>query len=239
MFLWNAQEGDNLHYTPYLMTFRSPTFNMSSTKVLEAKDTGFGKRDSKYNAISTLLSGKSNDSSEFKKLKGELENVPRIWTVEKFKNFVFAEASEINLPGVSKTLICFESVIEYKDIFPDWVSDMLKVVFEELGVNYTTKNTANHSVNLVEMDFNEIDKVIKDLQKNSPDKLEVLKFMLQSAVKEYDLECLYELPKITSSYRVDDLEIIHSPHLFTKWKDLRDFLKSNGECISACSAIAA
>ncbi|MGY5615382.1 hypothetical protein [Vibrio brasiliensis] len=239
MFLWNAQEGDELHYRSYLMTFRSPSFNMSSTKVLDTKDTGFGKYDNRYKSISNLLSGKENDLPEFSKLKGEIEDIPTVWTVEKFKNFVFAEASQIDFPGVSKSLICFESVIEHKDIFPDWVNNMLKTVFENLGVNYSTKNTANHSVNIVEMDIGEIDRVIKYLSKNDPEKLDVLKCMLALAVQEYDPSCLHKLPKVTNSYHADENEIIHSPQLFTKWKDLREFLKLNGEVVNACSAISA
>lgn len=239
MFLWNSQREDDLHFTPSLVTFRSPNFNMTSTPVLNARETGYGRTDEQYNAIATLLSGKSKDTTEFNKLKGELVEIPRIWTVEKFKNFVFAEASKVNFPGVSKTLVCCESVIQYQSIFPSWVHDMLKVVFQQLGVKYQGINTANDLITQVELDKSVMDDIFKKMKQYEPDKLDFIRELLGTAMKHYDGSALTEVPKIEFSCSVDDNEKIDSETLFSKWEEVEGFLKQKGIKISACSAIAA
>ncbi len=239
MFLWNAQEGGDAHYRSFLMTFKSPSFNINSTKMLSACQSGGGKRDKQYDAISSLLSGYERETKEFDVLRGELENSPGIWTVEKFKNLVFEEASKVSFPGVSKTLMSFESVIDFKNIYPDWIQKTLRNTFEELGVEYSSKKTANHSVNVTSMDLSKMDEVINHLKNNEPQQLEALMSVLNLALQNQDLTSICKLPNIVSSYKLSKGEEIHSKKLFTKWDELRQFLGLKGVNVKACSAIAA
>lgn len=238
MFLWVAQEGEEYQFRPFCMKFRSPEFSLDSTPQVGASQSGSGTQNSSYNSIFSFLSGRSTDSEEYKKIFGNIEDAPKILTVQKFKNLLFHEASAVNFPGVSKSLISFESVIAFKDIYPDWIRPLMTDSFVQLGVEYSNKYTANHNVNLVEMDFFKIGEKIADLQKNHPEQFDAIRSVLNVAEELRDPESICKLPKITSDQYVDDKEIIHCQKLIAKWSDMISFMKSKGIRGNACHAIA-
>ena len=188
--------------------------------------------------ILSFLSGRASDNENYRKLFGSIEEAPKIWTVQKFKNLLFHEASAVNFPGVSKSLISFESVIAYKDIYPAWINPVMADAFCELGVEYGNKNTANHNFNFAEIDFFKIDKKITYLQENHPERLEAIRVVLSVAEELKDMESICKLPKIASDQYVDDEEIIHSQKLITKWSDMVIFMNEKNIEAHACNAIA-
>lgn len=238
MFLWVAQEGEEYQYRPFCMKFKSPEFRLNSTPQVGVSQSGSGTRNETYNSIFSFLSGRSNDSEDYKKVFRNIEEVPKIWTVQKFKNLLFHEASAVNFPGVSKSLISFESVIAYKDIYPAWIQPFMTDAFVELGIEYSNKNTANHNVNLVEIDLFKIDQKIADLQENHPEKFEAIRSVLSVAEELKDMESICKLPKITSDQYVDDEEIIHCQKLIAKWADMVSFMKEKNIKANDCHAFA-
>jgi len=238
MFLWVAQEGEEYQFRPFCMKFKSPEFRLNSTPQIGASQSGAGAYNETYNSIFSFLSGRTTDNENYRKLFGRIEEVPHIWTVQKFKNLLFHEASAVNFPGVSKSLISFESVIAYKDIYPDWISPVMTDAFAELGVEYGNKSTANHNFNYAELDFSKINKKMAYLQENHPERFEAIRVVLSVAEELKDMESICKLPEIASDQYVDDEEIIHSQKLIAKWSDMVTFMRGKNIKPYACNAIA-
>ncbi|WP_017109859.1 hypothetical protein [Vibrio tasmaniensis] len=238
MFLWNAQEEDEPQFRPFCMKFKSPEFTINSTPMLGVAQTGFGRHDASYGSIFSFLSGHPKDTEAYQNLCGEVKETPHVWTVEKFKKLVFNEASKLDFPGVSKSLISYESVIPYKDIYPEWLLPLLRDAFKELGVDYSNKKTANDNLNVVTMDIEKMDERIKFLEENHKDKFDVIRYILSVAVENENYDCLCKQPPLISDQIVDEDEEIHSCHLIANWHDMEAFLKSKGVNLKACSAIA-
>jgi len=238
MFLWTAQEGEELSFRPFCMKFKSPEFRLNSTPQLGLSQSGSGINNKAYNSIFTFLSGKKSEEKEYNSLFGNIEDAPNVITVQKFKNLIFNEASKVSHAGVSKTLISFESVIPYKDIYPEWIQPYLTQVFSELGINYFTKDTANHYLNLVEMDFENILIKTKELQDEQPDRYEEIREILSVAKALEDYDGLCQLPPIVTDKFIDSEESIDSKVLITTWDGMVAFLKGKGINVKACSAFA-
>jgi len=243
MFLWIAQEGEEIHYRPFLMKFNAPEFRINSTPLLGISQSGSGIRNESYNSIVSFLSGRPNDSEVYKIFFGnngfaQDKSSLKIWTVQKFKNILFNEASTVDYLGVSKSLISFESVIPYKDMYPVWLHSILKDTFIDIGIEYSTENTANQTINLATMDFEKIDYRIRELEKNDHSRLDTVREVLSFAneIKNFDSIC--NLPQIKSDYFLNEEEQIHSEKLITNWDDMISFLQKNNINIKACSAIA-
>ncbi len=238
MFLWTAQEGDELTYRPFCMKFRSPEFRLNSTPQLGVAQSGSGVNNKVYNSIVTFLSGKEGEGEDYDALFGNIENAPNIFTVQKFKNLLFHEASKVSHAGVSKTLISFESVIAYNDIYPEWIQSSLKQAFSDIGFEYSNKKTANHDVNLVEVDIESILNTAENLKAEQPQRYKEVREVLSAAKALENFDSICQMPSITSDKYIDENENIDSKHLITKWPDMVSFLKGEGINIKACNALA-
>ena len=238
MFLWMAQEGDELEYRPFCMKFKAPDFRLNSTPQLGVAQSGSGVNNQSFKSIVSFLSGRHNDSEDYRKIFSNIENAPRISTVHMFKKLIFQEASAVELLGVSKSLISFESVINHKDIYPDEMHSMLKDTFIDIGIEYTKESTENCDVDLVIFDAAKIDKIIKDIEKYDSDKYERIRRVLSLAKELEDFDCIRILPPITSDQHIASDEEIHSQRLIVKWTDMVSFLKKKKINVKACHAMA-
>ncbi|WP_199770310.1 hypothetical protein [Dickeya zeae] len=81
MFLWNAQEGDEIFFRPFCMKFKSPMFNMNSIPVPGLAQTGSGINNNAFNAITSFLTGKMSDSDEYQRIFSGITAAPNLVTV--------------------------------------------------------------------------------------------------------------------------------------------------------------
>jgi hypothetical protein len=236
LFLWNSQDGDGLIFKPFCMKFRSPEFNMTSVPIPGLLQLGSGSADPKYKAIAAFLSGDDAQTPEYNAIF-DSENIPGIWTVSKFKNLLFHEGANVSLPGVSKTLMSFESVIPYSELFSEAMHEKLTAAFKVLGVQYSTKKTANHSYNEVVIDPQKIKNTVRDLMGEDFEAAVRASDILSEGMQQVDMSVLYELPPITVDYIWGE-EVVHSPHLITTWEGMVKFLKVHNIDMKACVASA-
>lgn len=239
MFLWNAQEGEEISYRPFCYKFMSPDFKLHSTPQINLSQSGSGKNNDEYQAIVSFLSGKHGSSEAYKNLFSQIPDAPQIWTVQKFKKFLFQEASNINFPGVSKTLISFESEIQYKNAYPNWMHQLIKSAFIKSGIEYSTITTNRDTLNLAEFDINNVINKISSLKETSPDEYREISMILSLANETMDLSKIYTLPKIVSDMHFSESEEIDNQPLISSWDSMVRFLKSKNIRIGACSAISA
>lgn len=238
MFLWVAQEGEGLSYRPFCMKFRSPEFRLNSTPLIGVSQSGSGIDNKVYNTIVSFLSGKRSEEKEYEAIFGNIEEPANIITVQKFKNILFNEASKVSHAGVSKTLISFESVIAYKDIYPEWIQSYLTQAYSDLGVNYFTKGTANDDVNIVEFDFEKILSKTNNLQIEQPKRYEDIRKLLSIAESLKNIDSICKLPTIVTDIYIDKDEIIDSIELIKTWGEMISFLKQKNINVQACNALA-
>ena len=93
----------------------------------------FNPNSKPFLELTFLWTAQEGDDGEiYSALFGSIEATLKIWTVQKFKNLLFHEASKVNHSGVSRTLISFESVINYQDIYPAWIHSFIKEAFIDL-----------------------------------------------------------------------------------------------------------
>jgi len=234
LFLWNSQEGDGLAFKPFCMRFRSPEFNMTSVPIPGLIQIGSGSADPRYKAIAGFLSGEDTETPEFNAIFNS-DNIPGIWTVSKFKNMLFHEAVNIGLHGVSKTLISFESVIPYADLFSENTHYKLNTVFKKLGVVSSIKKTANHSYHEYIIDPEKTKNIIENLIVNDINSFVNLTETLREGVESIDMSALHQLPTV----KVDLIwgkEEIHVSRLLTTWDEMVVFFKKHNINMRACTA---
>lgn len=237
MFLWNAQEGDELQFRPFCMKFRAPDFNINSTPRIGLAKMGSGNNNDSFQAISSFLSGNTQSTAAFEKIFPGQSEASRFWTVEKFKNMIFHEASKVTFPGVSKTFISCESVIGFSDIFKEDTHKQLTECFKKLGVTYEKVETANHHFIKVTLDPQVITDTYKDMCQKDIKSLVSIRKTLRESEASIDMEPTHQLPTVEFKYIHGD-EQVERPDLIADWNDMEIFLKKNKINISACQAVA-
>jgi hypothetical protein len=238
MFLWLSQEGDNLTFRPFVMTFKSPEFKLKSTPQLGVSKSGSGTQNHDHQSVEYFLSGGKNDIENNKNIFNKLKNIPNVWSVEAFKKFIFNEASKFNYPTVSKSMISFQSVIAYDEIYSASMHELLHKVFEEIGVLYKKEATPNYLLHLTEIDLHKVYEKITYIKNNDFEKYKNIATHLFLANESADFNVLHRLPKITSDFYLSQDEEIHSNHLLAKWSDFEQFFKNKHIDLSRCSAYA-
>jgi hypothetical protein len=102
---------------------------------------------------SLFLEGKEISTPEYERLFSNVQGAPQIITLKNFKNIILNEASKVDQPGISRTLISFESEIPYKDIFGEQQSRNLSEAFITLGLGSTKMKTEHYSLFLSVFQF--------------------------------------------------------------------------------------
>lgn len=239
MFLWNSQEGDGLLYRPFCMKFKSPNFTMNSTALPGLAQSGSGMTNSTFQAITSFLGGKEIPTLEYKKLFSNVEGAPHIITLKNFKNIILNEASKVNQPGISRTLISFESEIPYKDIFNDQQSRNLREAFITLGLGSTEMKTENHRLFMSVLSIPDVQKKLDYIKQNNPFLYNSTKEILKQAQQSINIQPITELPPVIVDRHMSDEEDIHSYKLITTWPELKTFLGGKGISVSAMQAATA
>lgn len=238
IFLWNAQEGEEVIFRPFCMKFKSPDFNMNSTALPGVTQSGSGLRNSTYQAISRFLAGKKDDSEEYKRIFHNFTAPPNIFTVQIFKQILLHEASEIHCPGVSKTLISFESVIPYKDIYNEQTSKNLKEAYITLGISPIEVSTANYKLLLSSISPYDLKSRLDYLETNAPFLFYSLQSILKDALGSASIEPLTEIPPIRIDKIISNDEDLHVEKLITSWPEFVKFMKSKKINIASAHATA-
>jgi len=238
MFLWNAQEGEEVIFRPFCMKFKSPDFNMNSTALPGVSQSGSGLRNSTYQAISRFLAGKEDASEEYEKIFSNFAASPNIFTVQIFKQILLHEASKIHYAGVSKTLISFESVIPYKDIYNEQTSKNIKEAYITLGIAPIEVSTANYKLLLSSISPNELKSRLDYLEKNAPFLFYSLKGILKDALHSASIEPLTEIPPIKIDKIISNEEELHVKKLITSWPEFVEFMNSKKINIASAHASA-
>ncbi|MGC6095436.1 hypothetical protein [Citrobacter portucalensis] len=238
MFLWNSQEGDDLLYRPFCMKFKSPDFTMNSTALPGLSQSGSGMENKTFQAITAFLRGREISTPEYKDLFSDVEYAPNIITVQNFKNIILNEASKVAHPGISKSMISFESVIPYKDIYDEQQSKNVHEAFITLGLGSTEMKTANHRLFLSAFSASEVDKRLEHLRINHPFLYYSTKEILKNAREAINIQPLTKLPPIVTDQFKSNEEEIHANKLISSWQEMKQFLGEKGIHVSAMQAIA-
>ncbi|MCL6744184.1 MAG: hypothetical protein E6470_22120 [Enterobacteriaceae bacterium] len=238
MFLWNSQEGDGLLYRPFCMKFKSPNFTMNSTALPGLAQSGGGIKNSTFQAITSFLEGKEISTPEYERLFSNVQGAPQIITLKNFKNIILNEASKVDQPGISRTLISFESEIPYKDIFGEQQSRNLSEAFITLGLGSTKMKTEHYSLFLSVLSIPDIQKRLDYIKRYNPFLYNSTKEIIQQAQQSINIQPLTELPPIIVDRYVSNEEEIHSYKLIATWPELKAFLGEKGIRVSAMQATA-
>ncbi|MCM7067093.1 hypothetical protein M8O16_05145 [Enterobacter hormaechei] len=238
MFLWNSQEGDGLLYRPFCMKFKSPNFTMNSTALPGVAQSGSGMTNSTFQAISSFLEGKEISTPEYKKLFSNIEGAPDIITLKNFKNIILNEASKVNQPGISRTLISFESEIPFDEIYSEQQNKNLKEAFITLGLGPTEMKTENYRLFLSVLSVPDVQKKLDYIKRYNPFLYNSIRDILQQGRKSINIQPITELPPIVVDRHVSDEEEIHSYKLITTWPELKAFLGEKRISVSAMQATA-
>lgn len=236
LFLWNSQEGDGLVFRPFCMRFKSPEFTMTSAAVPGLLQLGTGSQDPRYKAIAAFLSGQDVQTPEFRKIFNS-SNVPGIWTVSKFKNMLFNEGAKVDLPGVSKTFISFESVIPYNELFTEDMHQRLRDAYKLLGIESSVKKTANHEYHEYVLDPEKVISNVESMTVNDTEALIGLSKTLREGYESIDMSPLHSLPSLRSD-KIWGEEEVHVGTLLTTWEEMVDFFAMYKIDMQACTAIA-
>ncbi len=237
MFLWNAQDGEDEHFRPFCMKFRSPNFGMSSTARIGLTRIGSGNDSEGFRAIADFLAGADAVTETSKRIFPNQPEAPNIWTVQKFKKLLFNEATNIDFAGVSKSFISFESVVDYAGIFPEDIHLDFTDAFKKIGVAYDVVHTENHSYNQVTLDPDKIKKTVSELFRLDIRSARDVQKKLQAGLASANLESISKLPTIKVDKIYGDEEI-HRYKLVTTWDGMSDFLDGCNIKADACIANA-
>ena len=235
LICWFAQDEGEYFFKPYCWSFSSPDFKRKGTCNLDAFAFGSGANTQQLGTVLKFLRGYSSELfpehiSQYDLLNKAFGGENPLWTVKKFKNFLIEESQKFELPGISRSLHFCEGTLPFDSTFPKDFYPKMKVLFQKLGVEYSNLERKDGEMQLVVADFDRIIEHIKQLPLKEQHEIGT---ELKGFKDSFNPLPLTEVPSLEINFHINKDENINPNNIFSTWKELKDFLKSEHEIVLA------
>ncbi|MBB3181904.1 hypothetical protein [Variovorax sp. Sphag1AA] len=238
MFLWNYQEGEDVHWKTGVRRFLSPDFRFSGTGPLQVDQCGSGLRAPEFQMLSAFLQGRGQADDPLYRLMFGNVSPANLYTAKKIRNLLVREASRASFLGVSRA---FTSVLLESPPPDGWVENrdfpMFVQMLKKLGVQPAEHQTRADVLLTFAMDIAAINERVQSLREVYPQQF----YELSSIFTEFALKSMnrdWSAPHSVEEQFHPGEEALHSAKLCETWEQIRRFMIGKGLNPHAMSAIA-